>query len=65
MKRISFAMPPKKNTTVGFVLVPIYQNQIGEAHLLEGRDLWKDKRKVVDPPLQDDLDQEIQNLESI
>jgi hypothetical protein len=58
-------MPPKKSIVVGSVISPIDQNQIEEAHLLERRDLGKVKSEVVDPPPQDDLDQEIQNLEAI
>jgi hypothetical protein len=58
-------MPPKKSIDVGSVLALIDQNQIEEAYLLDGRDLWKDKRKAMDRPPQDDLDQEIQNFEAI
>jgi hypothetical protein len=58
-------MPPKKSIDVGSVLALIDQNQIEEAYLLKGRDIWKEKRKAMDPPPQDDLDQETQNLEAI
>jgi hypothetical protein len=58
-------MPPKKSTTVDSVLVPIGQKQMEDTHLLQGHDLRKEKRKVVDPPLQYDIDQEIQDLEAI
>jgi hypothetical protein len=56
-------MPPNKTTSTGVVLIPLDPNQ-GEDMLLH--EVRNQKRKVVDPPPQDDkLDQEICNLEAI
>lgn len=49
-------MPLKKTIVDGFVLAPIDQNQIEEAHLPQGHDLGKGKRKVADPSPQYDQD---------
>jgi hypothetical protein len=48
-------MPPKKSTVVGSVLSHIDQNQ-SKGTLLDAR---REKRKAIDPPYQDDLDQKI------
>lgn len=50
-----FIMPPKKSTVVGSVLSHIDQNQ-SKGTLLDAR---REKRKAIDPPYQDDLDQKI------
>lgn len=61
--RYIFVMPPKKTTTVGYVLTPIDQNQDEEALL---RETQNQKRKAIDlPPQEKELDREIHNLETI
>jgi hypothetical protein len=64
-KKKSFAMHLKRSAATGSILAPIDQNQVEETHIFEGHNLEKDKRKATDPPPQNDLDQEIQNLEAI
>lgn len=56
-----FIMPPKR---IGDV-VPQNHIQLKDTQHVEGNEWCMKKRKVIDSPLQDDFDQEIENLEVI
>lgn len=55
-------MPLKKPAAPTSILAPIDQNMDEEARLVEA---WREKRKDMDPPPQDDLDKEIKNLKAM
>jgi hypothetical protein len=54
-----FGIHLKRSTTTDTILIPLDQNQPEETYLSMGNDQTKGKRKVVDPPPHDNLDQEI------